>query len=228
MSCRLTRTRDRGYRDTSHGTDRTVYDSCLACTQRGMCTRTPYKDLKNTCIILICKKNILILFIIHILKRSIASSRESWKTLILFLAQQRLYRAPDNFWVQRVFTHWFLTQCWFSKFQWYFHPSPYIFSQCWLGLCNITGLPVYCNIMVSNTYCNTFFRIAIRIVFYPLSYFFLFRTCSSSIFFLKKFIVINGLVFLWFKNQFNKCFLKPLPLSKQGMFLLMHGTYPYD
>ena len=25
-------------------------------------------------------------------------------------------RAPDNFLVQRVFTPWFLTQCWFSKF----------------------------------------------------------------------------------------------------------------
>ena len=31
-------------------------------------------------------------------------------------------RAPDNFLVQRIFTPWFLTQCWFSKFQWYFHP----------------------------------------------------------------------------------------------------------
>ena len=37
-----------------------------------------------------------------------------------------------------------------------------------IGLCNIIGLPIYCNILVSNTYRNTFFRIAIRIVFYPL------------------------------------------------------------
>ena len=33
-----------------------------------------------------------------------------------------------------------------------------------LGLCNIIGLPIYCNILVSNTYCNTFFRIAIYCV----------------------------------------------------------------
>ena len=37
-----------------------------------------------------------------------------------------------------------------------------------LGLCNIIGLPIYCNILVSNTYRNTFFSIAIRIMFYPL------------------------------------------------------------
>ena len=33
-----------------------------------------------------------------------------------------------------------------------------------VGLCNIIGLPVYCNILVSNTYCNTFFCIAIYCV----------------------------------------------------------------
>ena len=170
MSCRLTRTRDRGYRDTSHGTDRTVYDSCLACTQRGMCTRTPYKDLKNTCIILICKKNILILFIIHILKRSIASSRESWKTLILFLAQQRLYRAPDNFWVQRVFTHWFLTQCWFSKFQWYFHPLPIYFFAMLIRAVQyywFTGILQYYGfqyvLQYLFPYCNTYCVLSLKL-----------------------------------------------------------------
>ena len=54
-----------------------------------------------------------------------------------------------------------------------------------VGLCNIIGLPIYmyCNILVSNTYCNTFFRIAIYIVF-NIPYFIWFGTCSSSIFFL--------------------------------------------
>ena len=31
-------------------------------------------------------------------------------------------RAPDNFWVQCVFTPQFLTQCGFQNFKWYFHP----------------------------------------------------------------------------------------------------------
>ena len=31
-------------------------------------------------------------------------------------------RAPDNFWVQCVFTPWFLTQCWFSKRKVVFSP----------------------------------------------------------------------------------------------------------
>ena len=39
-------------------------------------------------------------------------------------------RASDNFLGQRVFTPWFWTQCWFSKFQWYFHPL-YFFAICW-------------------------------------------------------------------------------------------------
>ena len=39
-------------------------------------------------------------------------------------------------------------------------------AMCYLiGLCNIIGLPIYCNILVSDTYCNTFFHIAIRSVF---------------------------------------------------------------
>ena len=37
-------------------------------------------------------------------------------------------RAPDNFLGQRVSTPWFWTQCWFSKFQWYFHPL-YFFAM---------------------------------------------------------------------------------------------------
>ena len=32
------------------------------------------------------------------------------------------FRAPDNFWVKCVFTPYFLTQCWFSKFQVVFSP----------------------------------------------------------------------------------------------------------
>ena len=39
-----------------------------------------------------------------------------------------------------------------------------------LGLCNIIGLPIYCNILVSNTYCNTFFRIAIYCVLSLISF----------------------------------------------------------
>ena len=35
-----------------------------------------------------------------------------------------------------------------------------------LGLCNIICLPIYCNILVSNTYCNTFFHIAIYCVLF--------------------------------------------------------------
>ena len=40
-------------------------------------------------------------------------------------------------------------------------------DRCLIGLCNIIGLPIYCNILVSNTYCNTFFRIAILLCFNP-------------------------------------------------------------
>ena len=48
----------------------------------------------------------------------------------------------------------------------YFIHLTYVSPQTykWLGLCNIIGLPLYCNILVSNTYCNTFFRIAIYCV----------------------------------------------------------------
>ena len=63
-----------------------------------------------------------------------------------------------------------------------------------LGLCNIIGLPVYCNILVSNTYCNTFFHIAIRIAFYPL--FPLISNLFKFNIFLQKFIVINENLFL--------------------------------
>ena len=38
------------------------------------------------------------------------------------------FRAPDNFWVQCVFTPYFLTQCWFSKFQVVFSPL-YFFAM---------------------------------------------------------------------------------------------------
>ena len=45
-----------------------------------------------------------------------------------YISHIMLCRAPDNFWVQCVFTPWFLTQCWFSNFKKYFHPL-YFFAM---------------------------------------------------------------------------------------------------
>ena len=54
-------------------------------------------------------------------------------------------------------------------------------AQQTIGLCNIIGLQIYCNILVSNTYCNTFFRIAIYCVLSFLTWTYVFSIFSLEI-----------------------------------------------
>ena len=93
-------------------------------------------------------------FLFITLKLFMLEEKQNCHMKVHFISFSMVYiRAPDNFWVQRVFTHWFLTQCWFSKYQWYFHP--YIFSQCWKGttllfwckLC-LFFIPLWCAINI--------------------------------------------------------------------------------
>ena len=62
----------------------------------------------------------------------------------------KVSRAPDNFWVQRVFTHWFLTQCWFSNFQLYFHPHIFFRNAdyCFGASCAFSFIPLWCAIAI--------------------------------------------------------------------------------
>ena len=78
--------------------------------------------------------------------RSVLSSNIQSHTLIAMVHVLLTFslRAPDNFWVQCVFTPWFLTQCWFSIFQWYFHPL-YFFAMLKMGDIAVLYRSVYCS-----------------------------------------------------------------------------------
>ena len=73
-----------------------------------------------------------------------------------------------------------------------------------LGLCNIIGIPVYCNIFVSNTYCDTFFQKPVRVQY---------NVFSALVFFFRS-------LFYWMKSRLCSTCLSKFTLLKVKTWLV--------